>query len=76
VSVPGLLRLHHGWLSAQMVNLLWLYSMTAIWVRDLYGGQVSPGAVLFSAFPAFSVWAAWYLWRHRERFWQPAGREH
>jgi hypothetical protein len=75
VSVPGLLRLRfYGWLSAQMVNILWLYSMTAIWVRDLYGGQLSPGAVIFSVFPVFSVWAAWYLWRHRERFWQTAAR--
>jgi len=75
VSVPGLLKLRfYGWLSAQMVNVLWLYSMTAIWVRDLYGGQLSPGAILFSVFPAFSLWAAWYLWRYRERFWQLAGR--
>jgi hypothetical protein len=75
VSVPGLLNLRvYGWLSAQMVNILWMYSMTAIWVRDLYGGQLSPGAILFSVFPAFSLWAAWYLWRHRDRFWRPAGR--
>jgi hypothetical protein len=75
VSVPGLLRLRfYGWLSAQMVNILWLYSMTAIWVRDLYGGQLSPGAILFSIFPVLSLWAAWYLWRHRERFWHMAAR--
>jgi hypothetical protein len=75
VSVPGLLRLRpYGWLSAQMVNILWLYSMTAIWVRDLYGGQLSPGAIVFSVFPLFSVWAAWHLWCHRARFWQPAVR--
>jgi hypothetical protein len=70
LSVPGLWRLRSwGWLLAQMVNALWLYALTAIWVRDLYGGRVSPGAVLFTPFALFAAWAAIYLWRVRDRFW-------
>lgn len=74
LSVPGLWRRRAwGWALAQMVNVLWAYSMTAIWVRDLYSGQVSPGALLFTPFVPFAAWAAAYLWRVRDRFW--AGRE-
>ena len=69
LSVPGLLRRRAwGWLVAQMVNVLWAYSMTVIWVRDLYSGSVSPGAMLFTPFALFAVWAAVYLWRIRDRF--------
>ena len=68
-SAVGLLkRRAWGLLTAQMVNILWLYSMTAIWVRDLHAGMVSPGAVLFTPFALFAVWAIWYLWKRRGLF--------
>jgi hypothetical protein len=69
LSVPGLWRRRAwGWTLAQMVNVLWAYSMTVIWVRDLYSGAVSPGALLFTPFVPFAAWAAVYLWRVRGRF--------
>jgi hypothetical protein len=68
-SVAGLLRLRGwGWLLAQMVNILWLYSLTAVWVRDLFAGVISPGAVLFLPFALVAAWATFYLWRVRSRF--------
>ncbi len=71
ISVIGLWRLRAwGWLAAQMVNILWLYSMTVIWCRDLYAGSFSPGGILFLPFVPFSVWASRYLWIIRERFWR------
>ncbi len=71
LSVPALLGGRpSGWLFAQMINVLWWYSMTAVWVRDLYTGVISPGAVLFAPFALFSFWAAVYLWRVREQFWR------
>ncbi len=74
-SVVGLLRLRDwGWLLAQMANILWLYSMTAVWVRDLFTGTVSPGAILFLPFVPVAVWATFYLWRQRFAF-TPNGRE-
>jgi hypothetical protein len=45
--------------------------MTVIWVRDLYSGTLSPGAVVFAPFAAFAVWASVHLWRVRLRFWGP-----
>ncbi len=57
-----------GWMSAQMVNALWIYSMTVIWVRDAYT-LISPGALLFTPFTLAAVWATYYLWRHRGLFW-------
>lgn len=69
LSVAGLRRNRMwGWLIAQLVNILWLYSMTVIWVRDLYADSISPGAVIFSPFPLIAVWATLYLWRHRKQF--------
>jgi len=69
LSVAGLWRLRPwGWLVAQMVNILWAYSMTVIWVRDVYAGQVSPGAILFTPFALFAVWATARLWKVRDRF--------
>lgn len=68
-SVVGLLRMRMwGWLSAQIVNALWLYSMTVIWCRDIHGGGISPGALLFLPFVPFSVWALFHLWRVRGDF--------
>jgi hypothetical protein len=69
VSVAGLWRRRlWGWLSAQLVNVLWVYSMTVVWVRDVYAGSLSPGAVLFAPFTLFAFWATVYLWRSRDAF--------
>ena len=69
LSVVGLWRMRAwGWLIAQMVNILWLYSMTVIWCRDTHGGIISPGAILFLPFVPFSLWALRYLWNVREDF--------
>ena len=56
-----------GWTAAQMVNALWVYSMTIIWMRDSYSA-VSPGALLFTPFTAVAIWATYYLWKHRDLF--------
>jgi hypothetical protein len=70
LSWLGLWRLRDwGWLLAQIANGLWLYSMTVIWVRDLYAGTISPGALLFTPFTLVALWAAPYLWRKRSWFW-------
>ena len=69
LSAVGLWRMRAwGWLMAQMVNILWLYSMTVIWCRDTHGGTISPGTVLFLPFVPFSLWALRYLWNVREDF--------
>ncbi len=71
-SVIGLRRLTFcGWLCSQFANILWLYSMTVIWVRDLYSGAISPGAWLFTPFALVAVWATIYLWRCRQLFSRP-----
>lgn len=68
-SIAGLLRMRPwGWLAAQIVNALWLYSMTVIWCRDIHGGGISPGALLFLPFVPFSIWALFHLWRVRGAF--------
>ncbi|MBN1824916.1 MAG: hypothetical protein JW958_01535 [Candidatus Eisenbacteria bacterium] len=54
--------------AALMANVLWVYSMTVIWVRDLHAGSVSPGALLFTPFAIFAVWATAYLWKKRNLF--------
>jgi hypothetical protein len=56
-----------GWTAAQMANVLWIYSMTVIWIRDGYS-TVSPGAVLFTPFAVIAFWALGYLWKHRRLF--------
>lgn len=69
LSVIGLIRLRAwGWLLAQMVNILWLYSMTVIWCRDIHANQISPGALVFLPFVPFSVWATLALWKYRQAF--------
>jgi hypothetical protein len=66
LSVIGLgKRRLWGWLTAFLVNILWFYSMTVIWCRDLYTGKASPGAILFAPFVVFAAWSTIYLWRHR-----------
>jgi len=57
-----------GWTAAQMVNILWIYSMTIIIMRDAYT-SFSPGGVLFIPFVPAAVWSMIYLWRKREIFW-------
>lgn len=57
-----------GWLAAQWCNVLYGYSLTVVWVRDLTLGTVSPGGVLFLPFTLFAFWAAWHLWFHRADF--------
>jgi len=75
VSAAGLWRMKAwGWVAAQMVNILWIYSLTVIWCRDLHLGAISPGAVLFSPFVLFSVWAVFHLWSVRGEFDFRAGR--
>ncbi len=69
LSAAGLWRMRTwGWLAAQMVNILWLYSMTVIWCRDAHAGALSPGAVLFLPFVPFSLWALRRLWVVRRDF--------
>jgi hypothetical protein len=69
LSVAGLRRRRDwGWLVAQMVNALWLYSMTVVWVRDVYAGSISPGAVLFTPFAVIAMWATMHLWKTRRAF--------
>lgn len=61
-------RREWGLLLAQLTNILWLYSLTVIWVRDLYSHFISPGAILFTPFAIFALWAILYLWRERNLF--------
>jgi hypothetical protein len=56
-----------GWLAAQMANMLWIYSMTVILLRDAYT-KLSPGGLLFIPFMLVAVWAIPYLWMHRKAF--------
>lgn len=69
ISIPGLLKLSSwGWTTAQMTNTLWLYSLTSLWVRDIYIGLITPGDYLFLPFAIFSIWSAYYLWSNRNLF--------
>ncbi|MCU7496480.1 MAG: hypothetical protein HF314_15340 [Ignavibacteria bacterium] len=69
LSIPGLLKMRfRGWTFAQLANILWLYSLTSGWMRDMYLGNVAPGNVLFLPFALFSLWAVYYLWKQRGRF--------
>jgi hypothetical protein len=56
-----------GWMTAQMVNALWVYSMTVISLRDAYT-TMSSGALLFLPFSFVAVWAIPYLWVNRRKF--------
>ena len=72
LSVPGLwLCRDWGWFLAQAANILWVYSLTTVWVRDMYAGRISPGAILFTPFALVAMWAMGYLWRTRHRFRRP-----
>jgi len=75
LSCLGLWRLRSwGWTVAQMVNALWIYSMTVVLIRDFYT-TFSPGGVLFSPFALIAIWATYYLWIHRELFWTDERKE-
>ncbi len=56
-----------GWLSGQMVNILWIYSMTVILFRDACS-SMTPGSILFIPFALISIWAIPYLWKKRSIF--------
>jgi hypothetical protein len=69
LAAIGLWRLSAlGWTAAQMVNILWVYSMTVILMRDAFT-VLSPGGMLFLPFALIAVWATVYLWKHRGLFW-------
>ncbi len=57
-----------GWTAAQMANILWIYSMTVVLMRDAFT-VLSPGGMLFLPFALIAVWATGYLWKHRHLFW-------
>jgi len=57
-----------GWTAAQMANILWIYSITLILIRDL-NSKLSPGGVIFIPFAVISVWSIIYLWKQRDLFW-------
>ena len=64
----GLWRLKSwGWMAAQMVNALWIYSMTVILFRDAFT-SMSPGGLLFTPFLLVAIWALPYLWIQRSKF--------
>lgn len=70
MSVIGLWHLRFwGWMAAQLVNILWFYSLTAAWVRDLYLVNISLGNLLFLPFALFAMWSTVYLWNVRNLFW-------
>jgi len=59
-----------GWTAAQMVNILWIYSMTVVIMRDAYT-SFSPGGLLFIPFVPAAAWSMFYLWKQRKLFWLP-----
>jgi hypothetical protein len=56
-----------GWVITFMVNILWCYSLTVVFIRDIYS-TVSPGLILFSPFVPFAIWSSIYLWQKRQVF--------
>ena len=69
VSIYGLKNMtFYGWASAQAANILWFYSMTSLWSRDVYGGVINPGNFIFLPFFIFSFFSAYYLWKNRGLF--------
>jgi len=57
-----------GWTAAQMANVLWVYSMIVILMRDGFT-VMSPGGLLFLPFDLIALWATFYLWKQRHLFW-------
>ena len=43
-----------GWVVTFMVNILWCYSLTVVFIRDIYS-TISPGLILFSPFVPFAI---------------------
>jgi hypothetical protein len=60
-----------GWTAAQMVNVLWVYSMIIVLTRDAFT-VMSPGGLLFLPFDLIAIWAIFYLWKKRDLFWSAA----
>jgi hypothetical protein len=56
-----------GWMSAQMANALWVYSMTLILIRDGFT-RWSPGSVLFIPFLIIAIISIPWLWKNRSLF--------
>jgi hypothetical protein len=70
LAATGLWRIRFwGWTAAQLVNALWIYSLTVLLMRDIYTA-LSPGVALFLPFAIISIWATWYLWANRKLFWK------
>ncbi|WP_316858288.1 hypothetical protein [uncultured Cohaesibacter sp.] len=67
-SIGVMQRRAAGWLSAQLANGLYFYSMTFILVRDTLTGDFKPGSYLFMPFTLFAFWALWGLWKRRDEF--------
>ena len=57
-----------GWTAAQMANVLWVYSMIVVLMRDAFT-VMSPGGMLFLPFALVAVWGIFYLWKERVLFW-------
>jgi hypothetical protein len=57
-----------GWTVAQMVNILWLYSVTAVLVRDLFLEKLVPGTFIFVPFAVLAIWQIFALWNYRNSF--------
>jgi len=68
-SISGLSKLKFsGWLLAQFANLLWIYSLLSVWVRDLYAKEITPGDIIFFPLIPFSLWSMQYLWNNKNKF--------
>ncbi len=61
------LRKSWGWMSAQMANALWIYSMTLILIRDGFT-RWSPGGLLFIPFLIVAIISIPWLWKNRSFF--------
>ena len=56
-----------GWMTSQMVNILWMYSMTVVLTRD-FNTTITPGGLVFTPFALVAAWAVPYLWKRRALF--------
>ncbi len=68
-SIIGLVKNKFwGWTISQMVNILWLYSVTAVLVRDLFLDNIAPGTIIFLPFALLATWQIFILWKYRFHF--------
>jgi hypothetical protein len=68
-SISSLSKLKFsGWLLAQFANILWIYSLLSVWIRDLYAKEITPGDIIFLPLIPFSIWSIQYLWKNRNKF--------